>query len=331
MSRNPRHFARILLAAIALMSVHSAAFAQATRTWVSGVGDDANPCSRTAPCKTFAGAISKTAAGGEINTLDGGGFGAVTITKSITIQSDQSWSGGILVSGTNGITVNAGANDVVTLSGLQFDGIGYTTATSGIVGVRFLAGLALNVEDCRFRGFAYDTTGAGIEMAPSGGNTRLYVSDSYFIGNGSANGGGHIVLKPTGTATVTAQIVNSQLTHSRGYGIYVGDNANATLRNTNIMGSYLSGAAAVNTNALYYADIVLRDSMLTNNGWGIPASHSAIYASGVNAYVHLSNNLVSGNNYAMRRPNNGKIYTFGNNSFTTNSVIGSTNGTEPQL
>src|SRR5262245_48964588 len=66
----------------------SAAYAQATRTWVSGVGDDVNPCSRTAPCKTFAGAISKTAAGGEISVLDPGGFGGVTITKSITINGE---------------------------------------------------------------------------------------------------------------------------------------------------------------------------------------------------------------------------------------------------
>src|SRR5438093_5866225 len=83
----------------------SLAQAQATRTWVSGVGDDANPCSRTAPCKTFAGAISKTAAGGEINVLDPGGFGAVTITKSITIRSDHV-EAGVLVSGTNAIIVN---------------------------------------------------------------------------------------------------------------------------------------------------------------------------------------------------------------------------------
>src|SRR5687768_12498119 len=78
------------------------ASAQATRTWVSGVGDDANPCSRTAPCKTFAGAISKTAAGGEINCLDPGGFGGVTITKSISIICDHT-EGGVLVSGTNAI------------------------------------------------------------------------------------------------------------------------------------------------------------------------------------------------------------------------------------
>src|SRR5262245_36182877 len=79
--------------------------AQATRTWVSGVGDDANPCSRTAPCKTFAGAISKTATGGEINVLDPGGFGGVTITKAISIIADHV-EAGVLVSGTNGIIVN---------------------------------------------------------------------------------------------------------------------------------------------------------------------------------------------------------------------------------
>src|SRR5690349_5998499 len=89
--------------------------AQATRTWVSGVGDDANPCSRTAPCKTFAGAISKTASGGEINVLDPGGFGAVTITKPITISS-EGFEAGVLVSGTNGIVVSTpNANDVVVL------------------------------------------------------------------------------------------------------------------------------------------------------------------------------------------------------------------------
>src|SRR5438477_8904970 len=85
------------------------AHAQATRTWVSGVGDHANPCSRTAPCKTFAGAISKTAAGGEIDALDPGGFGAVTITKAIKIDGGGSLAG-VLVSGTNGIIVNAGAS-----------------------------------------------------------------------------------------------------------------------------------------------------------------------------------------------------------------------------
>src|ERR1700761_4395840 len=89
------------LALIAMLAVSTLAQAQATRTWVSGVGDGANPCSRTAPCKTFAGAISKTAPAGEIDVLDPGGFGALTITKSIVIEADGLVAG-VLVSGTNG-------------------------------------------------------------------------------------------------------------------------------------------------------------------------------------------------------------------------------------
>jgi len=91
------------------------AHAQATRTWVSGVGDDANPCSRTAPCKTWAGAISKTAAGGEMDNMDTGGFGALTITKAITIDGSGGGIGSVLTSGTAGIVISAGTNDVVIL------------------------------------------------------------------------------------------------------------------------------------------------------------------------------------------------------------------------
>src|SRR5271170_779269 len=94
-----------ILFTLILSLAYGTASAQATRTWVSGVGDDANPCSRTAPCKTFAGAIAKTAAAGEINCLDPGGFGAVTIVKSMTIAC-QAGTAGVLVAGTNGIVVN---------------------------------------------------------------------------------------------------------------------------------------------------------------------------------------------------------------------------------
>src|SRR5438309_6023399 len=109
-------------AMLALCLVALPAHAQATRTWVSGVGDDANPCSRTAPCKTFAGAISKTAASGEINCLDPGGFGAVTITKALSIRC-VGVEAGVLVSGTNGIVVQAGTTDNVMLEGLDIEGL----------------------------------------------------------------------------------------------------------------------------------------------------------------------------------------------------------------
>src|SRR5690349_24119023 len=137
----------ILGAILALTAMGPTAQAQATRTWVSGVGDDANPCSRTAPCKTFAGAISKTAPGGEINVLDPGGFGAVTITKAISISS-EGFEAGVLVSGTNGIVVQAGAADVVILRGLDFEGLG-----TGLSGIVFNSGAALHVERCTIRAF----------------------------------------------------------------------------------------------------------------------------------------------------------------------------------
>jgi hypothetical protein len=126
------------------------AHAQATRTWVSGVGDDVNPCSRTAPCKTFAGAISKTAAGGEIDVLDPGGFGTVTITKAITIDGGGTLAS-ILASGTNGINVNAGAADIVILRNLSINGAG---TTLGLNGVNFLSGLRLIVENCTMENFS---------------------------------------------------------------------------------------------------------------------------------------------------------------------------------
>src|SRR5947209_2287253 len=125
----------------------SAAHAQATRTWVSGVGDDANPCSRTAPCKTFAGAISKTADGGEIDCIDPGGFGTVTITKSITIDGDGTFAS-ILNAGTNGINVNDSASGapntkVVRIRNISIQGFG-----TGFIGINFTSAKALPVENC---------------------------------------------------------------------------------------------------------------------------------------------------------------------------------------
>ncbi len=130
-------------------------FSQATRTWVSGVGDDVNPCSRTAPCKTIAGAISKTATGGEINILDPGGFGAVTITKSITIDGGGV-IGSILSSATNGFIINA-PDGLVTIRNFSVNGTGTIMGTNGI---RVIAVKKLHVENCILSNFS----GNGIDI-----------------------------------------------------------------------------------------------------------------------------------------------------------------------
>jgi hypothetical protein len=123
-----RFTSNLVALAVLALGFTSMANAQATRTWVSGVGDDANPCSRTAPCKTFAGAISKTAINGEIDCLDEGGFGQVTITKTITIDCD-SGRGGILAGAGNGINISE-AGGVIVIRNLSINGV--SGATNGI-------------------------------------------------------------------------------------------------------------------------------------------------------------------------------------------------------
>ena len=152
---------RILFATILVTGFSSGAFAQATRTWVSGVGDDVNPCSRTAPCKTYAGAISKTATGGEISVLDPGGYGTLTITKAITVDggSGAGW-GSTLFSSVNGFIVNITTNlttDKVILRNLSINGAG---TTLGVDGIRFLDGQQLTVENVDIFNFSGD----GIEV-----------------------------------------------------------------------------------------------------------------------------------------------------------------------
>jgi hypothetical protein len=161
-----------LIWAVTMLLVASEASAQATRTWVSGVGDDANPCSRTAPCKTFAGAISKTAAAGEINVLDPGGFGAVTITKSIRIISDHI-EAGVLVSGTNGIVVNVASTDEVLLDGLDIEGLG-----TGLNGVQIVGGGSVVIRRTSINNF----TGNGVNLVGTA-NAKVFVQDCFISNN----------------------------------------------------------------------------------------------------------------------------------------------------
>lgn len=158
----------LFLLASMLVASTDPSHAQATRTWVSGVGDDANPCSRTAPCKTFAGAIAKTAAGGEISVLDPGGFGAVTITKSISLVA-EGVEGSILASATNGIIINAGATDTVNIQGILIEGAG-----TGINGIRVLKARSVTIRNSVIRGF----TGRAISIEPTTSGVKVHVANS---------------------------------------------------------------------------------------------------------------------------------------------------------
>ena len=198
-----------ICAALALST--AAVQAQATRTWVSGVGDDANPCSRTAPCHTFPGAIAKTAAGGEIDTLDPGGFGAVTITKAITIADEGTGEAGILVAGINGVTVNCATdpNCTVILRGLQIDG--GPIGSNSLNGVRFVAGRTLIIDNCTIRNFTGPSpNGYGVQFNPSSGIANLIINNSSFVTNTQPGGpGGGIYVLPSGSPLVSVAVTNS--------------------------------------------------------------------------------------------------------------------------
>lgn len=154
-----------MISLLLLLVLPAAASAQATRTWVSHNGDDVNPCSVSAPCKTWAGAISKTAAGGEMDALDPGGYGALTITKSITVNGNV--GGSTLNSGVNGFVVNMSANpdDVprrVVIRNLDINGGG---TTPGVNGIRILDANSVHLEDV----FIENQSGNGIDIAPGAG------------------------------------------------------------------------------------------------------------------------------------------------------------------
>jgi hypothetical protein len=221
----------------------SGAQAQATRTWVSGVGDDANPCSRTAPCKTFAGAIPKTAAGGEIDALDPGGFGALTITKAITIDGGGGQVASVLASGTNGINVSAGPTDVVTLRNLRINGI-VSPAGGGLNGVQYNSGAALHVENCYIFGF----TGDGIKVATTAANVTLFVNDT-FLTNNNMNG---IEIAPSGGN------VRSVLVH-----VWAQDNS--------------SSGIALHPSASIGAGTVVNESSAVGNGTGIDVQGGKLF------------------------------------------------------
>ena len=207
----------ILGAALTVLLSGAPASAQATRTWVSGVGDDANPCSRTAPCKTFAGAISKTTAGGEINVLDPGGFGALTITKAITVRADHV-EAGVLVSGTPGITVAAGPTDKVVLEGLDFQGLG-----TGTNGINFVSGLVVLINRCNIQAFATN----GVNVASNTANARLIIKDSTIVFNGTqgtANSGG-VTVQGNGVANIV-EIIDTLVQNNLNYGVQVTGSAN---------------------------------------------------------------------------------------------------------
>lgn len=278
--------------------------AQATRTWVSGVGDDVNPCSRTAPCKTFAGAISKTAAGGIISVLDPGGYGAVTITKSITLEADGDL-GSILASGTNGVIVN-GSSIAVVLRGLSIDGTGPTLGTNG---VRFLSGAKLVIDRCTIQNFSNN----GVDFEPSAAG-QLVVNNTTI-----SNVTGNAILVQAGAAGSAMATVNNVRVTGSGFGMQV-LKGSATVKDSVFDGSFSTGVKASSSSASVPSKIIL-DNVIVSNGNG-----TAVAAQGSGGSVALANSTLFNNAVGVSTIF-GVTISFGNNRVFGNTTDGAASTT----
>jgi len=276
--------------------------AQATRTWVSGVGDDANPCSRTAPCKTFAGAISKTAAGGEIDALDPGGFGAVTITKAITLDGGGGQVASVLVSGTNAIVVAAGANDVVTIRNLRLDGLMGGTNTGGLDGIKFISGKDLNVENCVIFGFATNGIEASLTTSAS-----VHVINTIIKNIGSCvpasctAGQGDGIFAQTSSGVVQVGIDRSQIMVASNNGVEGGQNSRVVVSRSFV--EHASNNGLVVNSASAQMTVSFSDSSYNGSGFTVFAGF------GNSAFSNYAYNNCQINNAS------GGYATFGNNRY----------------
>jgi hypothetical protein len=301
----PQHLRRlrILLPALVLLALAlpSVASAQATRTWVSGVGDDANPCSRTAPCKTFAGAISKTAAGGIIDAMDDGGFGALTITKAITVDGGHHTAGVLASGGINAINVAAGVNDKVVLKNLDIEGNG---TTLGLNGVRITQASSVRIINSYISNFSR----SGITLENNAGTTtKLLASHNHIYDNG----GNGVNVAPLNTATATVTVRDNDI-ENNACGI-----SGTTFGMTNVFGTNC-GTAAAGANVGVSRVTALNNEVSQNSSMGIFSRGGA---------VRFGGNSITLNNPGIGFLDGGVLLSFGNNENANNFTSdGTTSG-----
>jgi len=277
-----------------LFAIGQAVEGQATRTWVSVNGNDANDCSRANPCRTLSGALAKSTAEGEIDILDSGDFGSVTIDKSISVISPSDVLGGIQTSTGNAITISAGPSDRVVLRGLTIEGLG-----AGLTGIKVLAAGSVQVENCTINHF----TQFGIDFVPSSATAttgQLHVSNTIIRNNLGVSSGG-IRIKPGANVSAIGMIENTQLRNNF-LNLRVEDNSKVMVKNTTAAVSSAAGFIAVSN--VVGVTLNLVDCVAIGNV-------NAVKADNPNAMVRIANSMLAGNTNGFVTSGGGHIVTFG--------------------
>ncbi len=266
------------------------------RTYVSGTGNDSNPCLASWPCQTFQAALALTVAGGEIYVLDSANYGAVTINKAVSITSEGAMAGVLATSGA-GITIAAGAGDVINLRGLDIDGGG-----SGGVGIQFSSGQSLNIQKSAVRGFQ----NSGISFAPNGPG-KLFITDTT-VTNKANNG-----ISVTSSGSAVSAAINRVTASRNGTGILAyGGNASVTIIDT-VAGNNSYGIGASSS------AVMVRNSTVSNNAIGIAADQAAI--------VRVGQSTVTANGTGWQATNGGQVVSYSNNNVAGNTTDGTVTST----
>jgi hypothetical protein len=282
------------------LALSAAAQAQ-TRTWVDGVGDDLNPCSRTAPCRTFSKAHSVTAANGEINAVSPGSYGTVTVTKSITIDGGDVIAA-ITSTSANGVSVNdSGTNTiVVTLRNLTINGM----ASGGTNGINFISGKTLNVDHCKIAGnTAASPNGGGIRVSATASGGTVNVIDSMLFNNRVG------VTATTTTGNVTVNVLRSVITHNTSDGVLLNFGAHGTVEDSKLA---FNGGAGVSLNNSAFNNATVLDSEVHHNNIGLFVGTGTTLKLGGSGVNQNSTNF----------SNNGTIVSFCDNSTETVTIPG---------
>jgi len=294
----------IVLSILCCLFIATSLSAQATRTWVSGVGDDVNPCSRTAPCKTFAGAISKTATCGEISVLDPGGFGTVTITKSMTIDGAGTLASTLNSGGINGMLVNITVSDVcntVILRNLSING-GSATGSFGLNGVRLASSIATNLH---LEHMNISHQGRGVLINPTTANSRVYMKD-VDIRHTTADG---IDVAPSAGQLVRILFQDVRSRQSAASGLRLANNVQGTVSNSQFEGN--ANGVNVVANTVF---VTLNETVMSNNT-------SSGLINGSTATTVIDGCTITGNvTNGILNNTGGSVIGFGNNGIALNGT-----------
>lgn len=273
------------------------------RTFAATSGNDANTasgCSRQQPCRSLGAAIGVVAAGGEVVVLDSGGYGAFAVTKAVQVIAPTGVYAGVTFTSGNGVAVNAGASDVVVLRGLTINALG------GNTGISYTSGQALHIEGCIINGVS-DSAGSGRGINVTGGG-RIFIKDTT-VRNGA---GGRAISFVPASGTVVATLDRVRLDNNAGDGIYIGANAQATVRDSMMAGAG-TGIGATATGSA--ASLILENSTVSGYGTGVASQ-------GAGATARLSSSTVTKNGTGLSAQDGGALLSRTSNTVEDNATDG---------